>query len=132
MTTLRGGTAAALGPLASFIFPFAATAEPLVTSRPLDLHLERLIVALVFCVAIAVGAVLLLKRASKTQGRGQNLLSAPWLKGVGQAVTVLESRRISMHADVCRVACAGREYLVVVSPGGATVLKESAQTEPAA
>lgn len=120
-----------LSVMATLFCTTAAAAEPLLTQRPLDLHLERLIVALLFCIALAVGAAFALKRASKKIGRPTNPLTALWLKNAEQAVTVLESRRISIHADVCRVACAGREYLVVVSQGGATVLKESAQTEPA-
>ncbi len=112
--------------VASFaFFDASASAEALSTAQPLDLHLGRLIIVLLLCIALAIAAVFILKRASSA-GK-PSPFNGPWLQKLGRpAVTILESRRISVHADVCRLAYAGREYLVVVSQGGATVLKEDA------
>src|SRR5690242_13513615 len=89
----------------------SASATPLVTARPLDLHLDRLIAVLPFCVVLAVGTAFLLRRIARSSGRA-GAIGAPWMRGIGAAnVTVLEPRRISTHADVCRFACNGREYL---------------------
>lgn len=127
MNAIRKGHAiAAFAALAGVLAATSASATPLITSRPVDLHLGRLVIVLILCIGLAVAAAFLLKRIAKTGGRAK-VFAAPFLRGLGGAsVTVLESRRISVHADVCRFACDGREYLVVVSPGGATVLKEDA------
>ena len=130
MSKAHGGWAIAITLDAMLAGPAAAT--PLATAQPLDLHLGRLVVVLVLCIALALAAAFLLKgvvkRGSKSAAGG-----LPWFQGLGgAAVIVLESRRISVHADVCRLAYAGREYLVVVSQGGATVLNESAARPEAA
>jgi hypothetical protein len=112
--------------MAAALAPAFARAQALSPERALDLHLGRLIVGLVICVALAIAAAVLLKRASTTRVgvRGPFRLWPPGAAGVG--VNVLETRRISIHADVCRLSYAGREYVVIVSPGGATLLTEGA------
>jgi hypothetical protein len=122
----HGRAFAAAAALAWVLGAQTASAEALITGRPLDLHLDRLIIVLVFCIVLAIAAAFLLKRAAAA-GNQRGALVTPWLRNLGNsAITVLESRRISVHADVCRLTYAGREYLVVVSQGGATLLKEDA------
>lgn len=111
---------------AAALWPTFAHATAFAPARGLDLHLGRVIVVLVLCVALAVGAAILLQRLSKSRPSSRALLGR-WLPAApGQGVNVLETRRISIHADVCRLSYGGREYLVLVSPGGATLLKEAA------
>jgi membrane protein implicated in regulation of membrane protease activity len=127
----RGRRQVAITGLAA-LFVTPASATPLVTAQPLDMHLGRLFLVLVLCIALAVAAAFLLKRVVQRRLK-PSALGAPWLQRLGgSAVTVLESRRISAHADVCRLACGGREYLVVVSQGGATVLRDDVARPEAA
>jgi hypothetical protein len=110
--------AAAFGAVA----PADAVAQSWLANRSLELHLERIVAVCLVCIALAVAAAVLVKRTTK--GRA-NLPAAPWFGGAkSSGVTVLESRRLGPHAEVCRLTYEGREYLVIVSQGGATLLKE--------
>lgn len=129
MSKLRQWRTILSGSLAGTALATSASATPLVTGRSVDLHLDRLIIVLVLCIGLAMATALLLRRIIKS-GRGAGAL-APWLRNLsGAGVSVLECKRISIHADVCRFAYANREYLVVVSPGGTTVLKEDTAQSP--
>jgi len=123
---LRGAGAA----LAAACSPTMAAARDLAHGHPIELPLLRLVGGLLLCTLIAVIAALLLKRfvaggGVLAIGKGA---AAGWLKT--GLVRVLETHRISPHADVCRLVCGQTEYLVVVSPGGATVLREAKAEEP--
>jgi len=107
-----------------------ATAEPILAERALDLHLWRLMFGLIVCIALAIASAFLLKRAAKRPPRG-GMQFSKWLAGADpKAIAVLETRRVSMHGDVCRLSYAGREYLVVVTAGGATLLKDNEVLAP--
>lgn len=105
--------------------PALACAQDLGPARGLDLHLGRLIFGLLLCLALAIGAAFLLKRASKQSLRPRPQLGG-WLRGVATDINIHETKRLSVHADICRLSHGGREYLVIVSPGAATVLRENA------
>ena len=121
------GAGAALAAASS---PTIAAAQSLAHGHPIELPLIRLVGGLLLCTLIAVVAALLLKRF--VAGGGVFAFGkaggAGWLKT--GLVRVLETHRISPHADLCRLVCGQTEYLVVVSPGGATVLREAKAEEP--
>jgi hypothetical protein len=89
--------------------------------QPLEVSLGRIVAALVICIIVAVLAALLIRqRAGKVDlyalfGR---LQSRP------RAIEVVETRRLSPHADICVVRHSGREYLLLLLAGNARVLRE--------
>ncbi|HTN14548.1 MAG TPA: hypothetical protein VL094_07055 [Sphingomonadaceae bacterium] len=84
----------------------------------------RLVLAFGLCIAIAIGAVLLLRRH---QRRGGPVLPAALFQRHGVAsqrrISVIETRRASSTADLCLVECDGQTWLIALTPAGATVLK---------
>lgn len=90
--------------------------------QPLEVSLGRIVAALVICIIIAVLAALLIRqRAGKLDlyalfGR---LQSRP------RALEVVETRRLSPHADICVVRHSGREYLLLLLAGNARILSEA-------
>lgn len=90
----------------------------------LDVSLARIVAALVLCVMLAAVAALLLKR-----GGGRIDLSA--LRALAgpraeRRIEVIETRRISPHADLCLLRCGGREFLILCSEAAQQVLRDSA------
>ena len=89
--------------------------------QPLEVSLGRIVAALVICIIIAVLAALLIRqRAGKIDlyalfGR---LQSRP------RAIEVVETRRLSPHADICVVRHSDREYLLLLLAGDARILSE--------
>jgi hypothetical protein len=85
----------------------------------------RLIVGLLLCTLVAALAAVVIRRfmhaGSPVNGRFLFLGAAP------RRLRVIETHRLSAHADVCMFTCEGREYLVVVSAAGATVLRDEAR-----
>ena len=83
----------------------------------LTVSLNRLILSLLFCLGLAVIAAVLLKRS------GGRLELPRWrpaatglaLKPPVRRLQVIESRRISPHADLCLVRCDDRDYLILSS-----------------
>lgn len=108
-----------------------AFAQTLGSGKSFDLPLGRIIAGLIICSLVALVAALLMRRYFGGRIPSLELLlrSAP-MREAGRRVSVLETRRLSPHADICRFASAGREYLVLLSPNGATLLRES-EVEPA-
>lgn len=108
----------------------SAHAQAIGISEPIVPSITRLVAGLFICCLIAIMAALLLKRAL----HGGVALPRSWSFMRSLAVpdlrqlTVLETRRLSPHADVCRLASQGREYLLVVSPSGVTLLSSDAAT----
>ena len=106
--------------------PALAGAGRLGGGQPLEVSLGRIVSALVICIIIAVLAVLLIRqRAGKVDlhalfGRFQ---VRP------RAIEVVETRRLSPHADICVVRHAGREYLLLLLAGNARILREEPVAE---
>lgn len=89
----------------------------------LDISLTRIVFALLFCLALAIAVVLLIKR-----GGGRIDLSALRSPLAGltppmRRIQVIETRRISVHADLCLLRCDNREYLVLSSAAQQQVLE---------
>jgi hypothetical protein len=122
--TLRPGPAATLcagAVLLAASAPALAGGGRLGGGQPLEVSLGRIVAALVICIIVAVLAALLIRqRAGKLDlyalfGR---LQSRP------RAIEVVETRRLSPHADICVVRHSGREYLLLLLAGNARILRE--------
>jgi len=91
----------------------------------LDLSLTRIVTALILCLMLAVLAALLIKRA------GGRIDLAVLRRGFASAlpaarrIDIIESRRMSVHADICLVRCDSREYLILCSAQQQTVIRET-------
>lgn len=81
----------------------------------LDVSLTRIVVALLLCLTLAVLAVVLVKR-------GGGRLTLP--TRAERRIAVVESRRISPHADLCLLRCDGQEYVILSSATGQQVLRQ--------
>lgn len=86
-----------------------------------DVSLIRVVAALALCLAVAFAAALLLRRRGVLSERPQ------WWALLGKAaiparLAIVESRRISQHADLCLVRCDGIDYLILSGPAQAQLL----------
>jgi hypothetical protein len=87
----------------------------------LGVSLGRIVAALLICTAVAILAALLLRqRSGKIDLR--TLLSRVELRQ--REIQVVETRRLSLHADICLLRHGGREYLLLLMAGDARVLNE--------
>ena len=87
-----------------------------------DISIGRIVAALVLCVIAAVLAILLLKRGG---GRIDLAGLTSFRKlAVARRIDVIETRRISQHADLCLVRCDGQDYLILTAQGQQSVLRE--------
>lgn len=89
--------------------------------QPLEVSFGRIVAALVICIIIAVLAALLIRQRS-----GKLDLYA-WfgrLQSRPRAIEVVETRRLSPHADICVVRHSNREYLLLLLAGDARILSE--------
>ncbi|WP_034158867.1 hypothetical protein [Sphingomonas sp. ERG5] len=94
---------------------------PLGGGGDLDVSLGRIVVSLVICIVIAVLAALLIKQRS-----GKIDLKA-WLARIeprAGAIRVVETRRLSVHADISVVQHGEREYLLLLQQNNAQVLRD--------
>lgn len=90
----------------------------------LGISLTRIVAALLICTMLAVVAGLLLKRG----GGRIDLGAIRDLAGVraDRRIAVIETRRISQHADACLLRCDGRDYLILSSQASQQVLRQEA------
>ncbi|MBD8679357.1 hypothetical protein [Sphingomonas sp. CFBP 13720] len=86
-----------------------------------DVSSTRIVGALLLCLMLAALAAVLLKR-----GGGRLVPTGR----AGRRIAVVESRRVSAHADLCLLRCDDREYLVLSSAAGQQVLRSEPATEP--
>lgn len=107
-----------------------ACARSIGGGESLDVPLLRIVLGLIICVIVAFGAALLLRHRfgnEKPSLLNQILrqTQAGAKSDASRRIVVLESRRISAHADVCRFSASDREYLVLVSPSSSVVLHQT-------
>ena len=82
----------------------------------------RVAASLAICLIIAVLAVLLIRQRSG----GLDLAGAlRRLAPRAGRIEVLETRRLSPHADVCLLRHDGREYLLILQAGRTRILREA-------
>lgn len=97
------------------------TAARLGGGGSVDVPVFRIIVAFLFCVVIAVLAILFIRHRT-----GHGALP-DWLRRVAPGkgvIEIVEVRRVSLHADAAVLRHAGREYLVMLQAGATTILNE--------
>lgn len=105
--------------------PGTAAAQRLGGSAAGDISLVRVFLALLACLLIAIMAVLLLRY--RLGGRFPSLM--PRLVAARGRIQLLESRRISLQAEVSLIAFEDREYLILVGAGGALLLNDRSAAE---
>jgi hypothetical protein len=117
--------------LVLFAAPALAAPGRLGGGGGVDVSLTRVILASLLGVTLAIFAALLLKR-----GGGRVDLSAlrrglPSL-AVTRRIHVVESRRVSQHADLCLVRCDDTEYLILSSARRQQIVRTRDATAPIA
>lgn len=116
---MRGSRLLAAG--AILAAPLPAHAQRLGGGAGPEISFVRIAAALALCLGAAVALALLISRRGLPKGLG----GLAKLRGAGRIV-VLESRRVSSHAEVCLVRCDGRDYLLASGSGVLRVLSETA------
>lgn len=105
------------------VYPTMASAQQLAGGAGFEVSLVRVFAALLVCIAAAFAVILLIRsRGGKARGF-RNLASAFGRTG---RIELIESRRLSPHADLCLFRCDETEYLVLCSAGHAQVLETKA------
>jgi hypothetical protein len=94
----------------------------------LSISVWRIIGALILCTIVALVAVLAVRRRI-TGGKGR-WWPGPLPRRV-RHVEVVETRRLSPHADISLVREGGREYLLLLFAGGSQLLREGPVGAPA-
>ena len=89
--------------------------------EPLDVSLGRIVAALLICIVIAFLAVLLIRQRG---GRIDLSALVTRMDSRRRALRVVETRRLSPHADLCIVEHDGCEYLLLLMAGDARILNE--------
>lgn len=111
------------------LLPLVVAASPAAAQRlggggDLNISLSRIVIALVLCLMLAGLAILLLKR-----GGGRVDLAALRKLVVAmparRRIDVIETRRVSQHADLCLFRCDDEEYLVLCAQHHQTVLRRT-------
>ncbi|MEI9851958.1 MAG: hypothetical protein WDN24_15250 [Sphingomonas sp.] len=97
----------------------------------LDISLTRVVLALLLCLMLAALAALLLKRGGGRIDLAALRRLAAKLP-VERRIQVIETRRISQHADLCLLRCDGEEYLILCSAQQQSVLRRTPAGEGAA
>jgi len=72
----------------------------------------RITLAFVFCIALAAGAILLMRTYRLHEG---GHFSFPRRQAGQHAIEIVETRRVSQHGDACLLRCHGQDYLFVVT-----------------
>lgn len=94
----------------------------------LQISLGRIIISLVICIIIAALAILLLRQRS---GRIDLAALFARIEPRPRQIKVVETRRLSPHADISLVQQGGREYLLVLQVGSVEVLRDEPLPAPA-
>jgi hypothetical protein len=105
------------------IVPAAAHASPsrLGGGGDLSISIWRIAIAFIICAAAAFITILFIRRRA---GGGSVRLSWNGLPLRNRRIEVIETRRLSTHADISLVRENGREYLLLLFAGGSQILRE--------
>lgn len=111
--------------------PLAAATHRLGSGDTMGISAIRVVGTLVFCLLLAAALILLLKRMQT--GADDNLINrlrmfVPAKLPAGR-IAVLETRRISTHADLCLMRTTDREFAVIVSANYAQILSDNPVTD---
>lgn len=115
--------------LAGLLIPLPVMAARLGTATSPGIPWLRIALAFLLCIALAIAAVLTLRRH---QGRQDWAILTRCFSTMAQVprrqITVIETRRVSQHGDVCLIHCHGRAYLLAMGQGHATLLDQHSLT----
>jgi len=112
-----------LGVAASIALSSAADAQQhLGGGAPADVSLVRVFLSLFVCLILAGLAILFIRQ--RYGGRLPAALTR--IRSGVSRLRFVESRRIGAQADLCLVECDDQEYLLLMTPGGPLLLKQSA------
>jgi hypothetical protein len=106
-------------------WPGWASAQQLGGGAEFELPLLRLGLGLALCTIVAFAAALALRHFMRGGGPIQ-LKGLRLAGGERRQVRVLESHRLSPHADICVFSCQDRTYTVIVTGAGATIVRDEA------
>jgi hypothetical protein len=119
-----------LGMIVAGVAAQPAVAAQLGTASAPQVPWARIVLALLFCLALAAAAILVLQhhrgwlRFAPFGTRLPRMAHMP-----RRRIEVIETRRISPHGDVCLLHCQGQSYLVALGPGQALLLDRQPLTE---
>jgi flagellar biogenesis protein FliO len=108
------GRAARLGPLLMLFAATPAASQRLGQGAGTDISIWRVILALLFCLALGGAAIYVLRR----RFRGVR----PLAFGRERRLELHENMRLSHQVDLCIVSRDGHEYLIATSPQGVTLV----------
>lgn len=106
--------------------PACASVGRLGGGQQLDVSLGRIVIALVIAIIVAVLAILLIRQRS---GKIDIAAFFARVELKPRAIQVVETRRLSPHADICLVRHDDREYLLVLLAGRAQVLRDAPRVD---
>lgn len=115
------------------VVPWALASEPVLaatlgTAAGPGVPWLRIVVAFAFCIGLAIAAIWLL-RMYRERRIAQS--ATGWLakrkERDQRKIEVVETRRISAHADVCLLRWQGRSYLLLVGQSGASLIDSDGQ-----
>lgn len=98
-----------------------AATVPIGMPDPPGIPWVRIILALFFCLAVSVGAILVLRRFHN-RGSAQHLFAG--IKGMTSSneIEVVETRRASIHAHICLIHYRDHAYVIATTAQGATLI----------
>ena len=109
------------------LVPLPAMAAGLGTASTPSVPWVRIVLAFLFCIALAVAAIAVLRHQ---QGRLRFTFAARAFPAMAQAprrrIEVIETRRISQHGDVCLLHCDEYSYLIAMGQAHAVLLDRQA------
>lgn len=107
------------------LLPIAAAAQShpshLGGGGEVDVSLGRIIISFVICIIIAGLAILLIRQRT---GKLDLASFFARIEPRAREIKVVETRRLSPHADISLVRQGGREYLMVLQQGSMQVLRD--------
>jgi hypothetical protein len=104
------------------IKPALASTHRLGGGGDIGVSLGRIVAALLICIIVAVLAALFLRQRAGHQDLAR-LFTRFDLRT--RAIEVVETRRLSPHADICLVRHDGKDYLLLLMAGAAQVLSQA-------
>jgi flagellar biogenesis protein FliO len=106
------------------VMAMPAAAQRIGQGAGAEVSMWRVILALLFCLALGAAVVFLLRR----RFRGARPLSF----GREKRLQLVENMRLSHQVDLCIVSRDGHEYLIAASPHGVTVVDDGPFSVPVA
>lgn len=94
-----------------------------------DIPWLRIVLSFIFCIAVAVIAILALRAYKGKQGNGLQSIFAKRGRVKSNRIYIAEMRRLNAHADLCVIHFNDQEYLLSVAGSGITVLAQHALSE---